>query len=146
MAGSFYHLQGNKQPKEFSLSTGPFSISASDLPGIMSAIEFAAEHGNLRWSEGIGSLSDYLFALGFVQGKFIHQLKVKQLSTAFPEQLLEFTALVLKRLSPPSEQQLREFFINNAINKHDRDEIKRMLYGGREILICTPLYVALGDE
>ncbi len=146
MAGSVHHLSSNRQPAEHLLKAELAGVSGSDLPGILSAIEFAAEHSQVKWSNGIGNLSDYMFALALVQGKFFHQMKIKQLSTAFPEQMVEFTALVLKTLQPPSEQQLADFFVSNAINQREQGEIKLMLRKNQNILICTPLYVALGSE
>jgi hypothetical protein len=146
MTGSVHHLRSNQQPAEYLLKAELTGASGSDLPGILSAIEFAAEQNGVRWSNGIGNLSDYLFALALVQGKFFHQMKIKQLSTAFPEQMVEFTTLVLKTLQPPSEQQLADFFVDNAINQREQGEIKQMLQNAHKILICTPLYVALGNE
>ncbi len=146
MAGSVHHLWGNRQPAEHLLKAELTGVSGSDLPGILSAIEFAAEYNGVKWSNGIGNLSDYLFVLALVQGKFFHQMKVKQLATAFPEQMVEFTALVLKTLPPPSEQQLADFLVNNAINLREQGEIKHMMQKAQKILICTPLYVALGPE
>ncbi len=146
MAGSFHHLRSNQQPVEYLLKTELTGNSGSDLPGILSAIEFAAEQNGVRWSNGIGNLSDYLLALARAQGKIFHQMKIKQLSTAFPEQTVAFTALILKTLQPPSEQQLSDFFVNNAINQREQGEIKQMLQKAQKILICTPLYVALGNE
>ncbi len=144
MAGSAYHLEGNGQSSR-ELSLG-ISGNGSSLPGIMSAIEFAAERNNVKWSQGIGSILDYLFALAFVQGKFFYELKIRQLATAFPEQMLEFTALVHKTLSPPSAQDIRSFFQSNVINKKDKQEINQMLSDASEILICSPVYVSLGQE
>jgi hypothetical protein len=111
MAGSAHHLLGNGQSCQ-QLSLG---ISGSDLPGILSALEFAAERSNVKWSRGIGTLSDYLFALAFVQGKFFAELRIRQLATAFPEQMLDFTALVHKTLPPPSAQERHSFFQSNTI-------------------------------
>lgn len=146
MAGSVHHLRSSQQPTEYLLKTELTGVSGSDLPGILSAIEFAAEQNGVSWTCGIGNLSDYLSALALAQGKFFHQMKIKQLSTAFPEQMIEFTALVLKTLQPPSHQQLTDFFVDNAINHHEQEKIKQMLQKSDKMLICTPLYVALGHE
>jgi TIR domain len=146
MAGSVHHLPNNQHPVEHSLNAELTGASGSDLPGILSAIEFAAEQSGITWSNGISNLSDYLFALALIQGKFFHQMKIKHLSTAFPEQMIEFTALILKTLHPPSQQQLTDFFVSNALPQHEQEEIKRILQKADKILICTPLYVALGNE
>ena len=121
MAGSGRHLTSNQQPAEHLLKTELTGASGSDLPEILSAIEFAAEHNGVKWSNGINdNPSNYLFALSLAQGKFFHQMKIKRLSTAFAEQMVEFTALVLKTLQPPTEQQLADFFVNNAINPREQ--------------------------
>lgn len=148
MAGSGRHLTSNRQPVEYLLNTELTGASGSDLPDILSAIEFAAEHNGVKWSNGIDddNPSNYLFALALAQRKFFHQMKIKQLSTAFPEQMIEFTALILKTLQPPSSQQLADFFVDNAIDQHEQEEIKQMLQNAQKILICSPLYVALGSE
>jgi len=142
MAGSVHHLLQYRQPQQQSLQDSSFGLTSSAMPNIMSAIEFAAENSNVRWSEAIGNIADYLFALGFAQGKFIHQLKVKQLASPFPEQEVEFVALVLKQLVPPSAQELHAFFSTRMISKEDKQEIKQMLYNAPNVLICSPLYVA----
>ena len=142
MAGSAYHLEGNGQSsKELFLG-----ISSSSLPGIIGAIDFAVENSNVEWPKGVGSISDYLFALAFVRGKFFHELRIRRLAIAFPEQPLEFAALVHKTLSPPSAQDIRSFFQCNVINEKDKQEINRMLSDASEILICSPIYVSLGQE
>lgn len=147
MAGSGRHLTSNQQLAEHLLKTELTGASGSDLPEILSAIEFAAEHNGVKWSNGIDdNPSNYLFALALAHRKFFHQMKIKQLSTAFPEQVLEFTALVLKTLQPPTRQQLADFFVHNAINQYEQKEIKQLLQKEQKILICTPLYVAFVSE
>lgn len=100
----------------------------------------------MEWPKGIGSISDYLFALTFVRDKFFNDLKIRRLATAFPEQTVEFAALVHKTLLPPSTQDIRSFFQSNVINEKDKQEINRMLSDASEILICSPIYVSLGQE
>lgn len=141
MAGSVHHLLQYSRPQEQSLRNSAFGLTSSAMPNIMSAIEFAAEKSDVKWSEAIGNVADYLFALGFVQGKFIHQLKVKQLASPFPEQEVEFVALVLKQLAPPSSKELHTL-LTRTINKEDKHEIKQMLSNAPDVLICSPLYVA----
>lgn len=145
MTGSVHHLMGNKRLKEFSFSKGQSGADGSNLPRAMGAIKFAVEH-NLAWSEGINSISDYLFVLGFVQEKLINHLRIQKLSTDFPEQKLHFVARVQKTLQRPSRQQIQKLLINGATSEQDMQEIKQMLYRAPDILMCTPLYVALADE
>lgn len=145
ITGSVHHLMSNKRLKEFAFSKGQSGADGSDLPRAMGAIKFAVEH-NLTWSEGINSISDYLFVLGFVQEKLINHLRVQKLSTDFPEQKLHFVARVQKTLQRPSNQQIQKLLINSATTERDKQEIRQMLYKASDILMCTPLYVALADE
>ncbi|HVU66668.1 MAG TPA: toll/interleukin-1 receptor domain-containing protein [Ktedonobacteraceae bacterium] len=146
MAGSASHLWNNRQAQEYTLSQEDFGVSGSDLPGIMSAIEFAATHSNIRWFDGVGDISDYLFLLGFIQRKFIHHMQVKHISTAFPIQSVKFTALVLKTLQRPATRDWQEFFASSHFKPREKKEIVQMLQQAPEILLCTPLYVALSTD
>ncbi len=145
LAGSAQHLtSSNRRPVEYPLQIE--SASGSDLPGMFGAIEFAAKQSKIQWSDGISDRSpdDYLGALAFVQGKFFYQMKMMDLVTPFPEQMIEFTALVLKTLPPPSKQQLSLFIMDNHIDEREQGEIQQMMRGAQDILLCTPLYTALG--
>ncbi len=144
MAGSVYHLIGNRQ-KELALPVGVFGASYSNLPKIMSAIKFASEH-NALWTDGIDGTSDYLSVLEFMQEKFLNQLRAKELADDFPEQNLQFVARVLKLLPQPSEQEIQKIVANSNMDRRGKQMIKQTLLASRGILICSPLYVALADK
>lgn len=143
MAGSTHHLIGNRH-KELSLPAGYSGATYSGLPTIMSAIKFASEH-NLLWTEGI-SEHDYLSVLQFMQEKFLDQLRAKGISDDFPEQNLQFIARVLKRIPYPSEEQVQKIIVGKGVGKHNKQTMKQVVLNSKDILICSPLYVALADK
>ncbi len=145
MAGSVHHLVGH-QSVDYSFANRSFGAAGSALPGIMRAIKFAIDNNNKRWSEGIGGVHDYLFALGFVHDKFVNETKVQEIRTNFPEQPVRFVAKSLKRLTAPTEAQLKDIFTNPRFGDRDKQELRRMLRGAPDILVCTPVYVALSED
>lgn len=144
MAGSVHHLIDYKQVN-YSFPKGYFGAGGSALPGIMQAIKFATDGHSKQWSEGIGGIHDYLFALGFVQGKFIDRAKVQRLETHFQEQKVKFVAKKLKRLKRPSEPEVKNFLSHGRMSERDKEGIRQMLRQAPDILICTPIFVALTD-
>lgn len=125
LTGSAHHILGST-PSNYKFPPGIFGFSGSHLPGIMRSIRFAYDG---QWSQNIGDPYDWAFIVQICCDKFQEQRRGlnKDLSFNFPSQQLNFVARVLRRIPRPK-------------NKFLEDE-----YPDSDVLIATPIYVALSD-
>jgi hypothetical protein len=144
MAGSVHHLIGGiHRDRQYLTPVGSGGAGGSALPTIIQAIRFSAE----RQKDLAGVIhndQDYLFALGFVHGKLVERTQVRPLP--FVEQEMTFVARSFKRLKRPSDQQLAALLNSAGYSSKDKQELRLIAQSAPDILLCSPLYVALTDS
>lgn len=147
MAGSVAHLHPQRAPSNM-VKAGTFGASGSDLPGIMRSIKTAFEHKGWDWSRTVSGLDDYLFALLFAQQRYLSSTRrLEHVDPHFVRQRLRFLARRLVALDRPSDVEIKAFLDNTRISRLDRRLVQETLSTGpRQILVCSPIYVAQADS
>ncbi|MBZ5551079.1 MAG: toll/interleukin-1 receptor domain-containing protein [Acidobacteriia bacterium] len=134
MAGSVRHILGSP-PAQYEFPRGAFGYSGSHLPGIMQAIRFG--YGG-KWANKIGDLLDWVFSVRLCREDSPEPRMDGLPALCFPTQKLSFVARLLRRIRRPTEEHLAKYLSSHA---------RKALQNTRsDVLICTPLYVALSEH
>ena len=142
MAGSVHHVLG-PPPAQYQFPGGAFGYSGSHLPGIMRAIRFA--YGG-KWSENIGDPLDWVFCVRLCREELPAPRMAELPAICFPTQRLCFVARVLKRIPHPTEEELDKY-LSRRWGRGPGDDARSVLqHAGSDVLICTPIYVALSEH
>jgi hypothetical protein len=140
MSGSVHHLVA-KPARAYDYPAAYFGHSGSDLPGIVAVVNLSTGPQQ-EWLKYTSNLGHYLSVVDFVEQD--QKPSEDTPPFQFAEQRVEFVARVLRRIPLPSDSDRSgdgpappEFvrWVEDRLNGWDRD-----------VLICTPLYVALSDK
>lgn len=142
MAGSVQHVLG-PPPAQYQFPGGAFGYSGSHLPGIMRAIRFA--YGG-KWSENIGGPFDWMFSVRLCREELPAPRMDELPAICFPSQRLSFVARVLKRIPRPTDDELDKCLSSRWEVEPGNDARSVLQHAESDVLICTPLYVALSEH